>query len=130
MRFKTDENLPVDVVHFLRSEGHDVHSVIDQQLAGHPDADVAKICQAESRVLITLDLDFSDIRLYPPEDYFGIIVLRPALQTISSILRLTARANGLLDSEAVTGRLWIVSEHQVRIRGAESSPDSAQERID
>ena len=30
MRFKTDENLPVDVVHFLRSEGHDVHSVIDQ----------------------------------------------------------------------------------------------------
>jgi predicted nuclease of predicted toxin-antitoxin system len=119
VKFKIDENLPVDVVHLLRSEGHDARSVIDQQLAGHSDVDVAVMCQTEERALVTLDLDFSDIRSYPPEDYFGIIVLRPGLQTVSSILRLTARATALLGSETLMGRLWIVDEHQVRIRGIE-----------
>ena len=117
MKFKTDENLPVEVVGLLRQAGHDAQSVMDQQLAGHPDGDVAAVCQAEQRALVTLDLDFSDIRSYPPEDYVGIIVLRPVLQTISSILRLTTRAVSLVDTESLAGRLWIVDEHQVRIRG-------------
>ncbi len=117
MKFKTDENLPVEVVDLLRQAGHDALSVMDQQLAGHPDEDVAAACQAEQRALVTLDLDFSDIRSYPPEDYEGIIVLRPVLQTISSILRLTTRAVSLVDTESLAGRLWIVDEHQVRIRG-------------
>ena len=117
MKFKTDENLPVEVVDLLRQKGHDAESVMDQQLAGHPDGDVAAVCQAEQRALVTLDLDFSDIRSYPPEDYEGIIVLRPVLQTISSILRLTTRAVSLVDTEPLAGNLWIVDEHQVRIRG-------------
>jgi hypothetical protein len=71
---------------------------------------------------VTLDLDFSDIRSYAPEDYFGIIVLRPVLQTISSIVRLTSSAIDLLATEPLVGQLWIVDEHQVRIRSG--SPPS------
>ena len=117
MNFKTVENLPTEVADLLRQAKHDAQSIVDQQLAGHPDVEVAAVCRAEQRALVTLDLDFSDIRSYPPEDYFGIIILRPALQTISSILRLTRRAAVLLDAEPLVGRLWIVDEHQVRIRG-------------
>lgn len=84
MKFKTDENLPVEVAHLLRQEGHDALSVIDQQLAGRPDADVAVMCQSEQRALVTLDLDFSNIRAYPPADYEGIIVFRPAVQAVSA----------------------------------------------
>lgn len=116
MNFKTDENLPNEVADLLQQEGHDAMSVMDQQLGGHSDGDVAVVCQAEERALVTLDLDFSDIRSYPPEEYAGIIVLRPVLQTISSILRLTSRALALLASEKLVGQLWIVDEHQVRIR--------------
>jgi predicted nuclease of predicted toxin-antitoxin system len=68
MRFKIDENLPVEILDLLRRKGHEALSVAEQQLAGHPDTDVASTCQAERRVLVTLDLNFSDIRLYPPED--------------------------------------------------------------
>jgi len=32
---------------------------------------------AEGRCLVTLDLDFSNPFLFPPEDYAGIVVLRP-----------------------------------------------------
>jgi predicted nuclease of predicted toxin-antitoxin system len=120
MKFKADENLPLEVVDILRKDGHDALSVIDQQLAGHADGDVAAVCQAEERALVTLDLDFSDIRSYPPEDYFGLIVLRPRLQTISSITRVAMQAVALLGAEPLSGRLWIVEEHQVRIRGGGS----------
>lgn len=107
----------------LRREGHDALSVVDQRLTGCPDAVVAAACQAEQRALVTLDLDFSDIRSYPPEDYFGIIILRPVLQTITSVLRLSSRAVALFDAERLAGQLWIVDEHQVRIRGG--TPPSA-----
>lgn len=116
MRFKTDENLPVEVADLLRKEGHEALGVADQQLDGHPDSDVARVIQTEQRAIITLDLDFSDIRAYPPEDYFGIIVLRPALQSISAILRVMDRAVAMLATEPLAGKLWIVEEHQVRIR--------------
>lgn len=120
MKFKTDENLPAEVVDLLRREGHDAMSAVDQQLGGHPDTELAAVCQAEHRVMITLDLDFSDIRSYPPEDYFGIIILRPSVQTVAAILRLTSQAMALLVSESPIGRLWVVEDHQVRIRGDNS----------
>lgn len=116
MRFKTDENLPVEVADLLRQEGHDALGVADQQLAGHSDPKLAEVIRMERRALITLDLDFSDIRSYPPSDYFGIIVLRPALQSVSAILRVMTRVVAMLATEPLTGTLWIVEEHQVRIR--------------
>jgi hypothetical protein len=36
---------------------------------GHSDAEIAQVCQREARVLVTMDLDFADIRAYPPQDY-------------------------------------------------------------
>jgi predicted nuclease of predicted toxin-antitoxin system len=96
MRFKTDENLPVEIAALLRQQGHDAVTVGDEGLAGVADVAVAVVCQAEKRVIVTLDLDFSDIRRYPPENYAGIIVLRPVLQLIPMLERMMARAIGLL----------------------------------
>jgi len=116
MKFKTDENLPSEVVDLLNRHGHDAVSVFDQQLAGHPDQDVAIVCRYEERVIVTLDLDFSDIRVYPPQDYYGIIVLRPNAQTVVRIERLVTRALAALEDQAIARRLWIVEEHRIRIR--------------
>jgi predicted nuclease of predicted toxin-antitoxin system len=117
MKFKTDENLPVEAAEEVRQAGHDAVTVGDQQLAGQPDARVADIYQAEGRALLTLDLDFADIRAYPPGDYAGIIVLRPSVQTITNIRRLVGQVITLLPTEPAAGRLWIVDEGQIRIRG-------------
>ena len=116
MRFKTDENLPIQVVELLRQHGHDASSVSEQQLGGHPDQSIADVCRKEQRVIVTLDLDFSDIRQYAPAEYPGIIVLRPAHQNVSSVLRMMHRVLQFLSQEAPDGRLWIVDDHQVRIR--------------
>jgi predicted nuclease of predicted toxin-antitoxin system len=122
MKFKVDENLPLEVMELLRSFGHDAMTAIEQQLNGRSDSELAAACQRESRCLVTLDLDFSDIRTYPPQLYAGIIVLRPTVQSIASIASITSRVLTLLASEPVTGRLWVADETRVRIRDIEAEP--------
>ena len=117
MKFKFDENLPSDVGDLLRRYGHDVHSVIDEGLQGAPDSSIAQTCQQEQRILITLDLDFSHIKNYPPTDYFGIVVLRLERQDKGSVLAIIARILTLLENEPVMHRLWIVDENRTRIIG-------------
>ncbi|MGH8523339.1 MAG: DUF5615 family PIN-like protein [Gammaproteobacteria bacterium] len=51
-------------------------TVLDQKLGGHADPHIASICRTEDRALITLDMDFADIRTYPPNQYPGVVVLR------------------------------------------------------
>ena len=77
MTFKLDENLPADAAGLLRNTGLEGDTVRDEGLRGAEDEVVAATAQREGRVLITLDLDFSNIRAYPPQLYSGIVVLRP-----------------------------------------------------
>lgn len=115
-RFKLDENIPRDAVTLLRAAGHDTHSVIDERLEGGPDAQLLDVCLNEDRVLITLDLDFADIRVYPPSAHAGVWVLRPPAQNIEDILAILRGALVLLATETADRRLWIVERDRVRIR--------------
>ena len=117
MRFKIDENLHSDVADFLRQHKHDTMTVCEQGLQGHGDADVADVCRQEARAIITMDLDFSDVRIYPPQDYAGIIVLRLVDQSRPAVLTVLQRILALFGTEPLAGHLWIVDENQVRFRG-------------
>lgn len=117
MKFKIDENLPIDIADILFQKGHDAKSVIDQNLSGEDDPDIAAICQNEERTLITLDTDFGDIRTYPPKEYPGIIVFRLKQQDKPHILHTFTSVVYLLSSEPLNKHLWIVDEDRVRIRG-------------
>ena len=116
MRFKVDQNLPVEVAEALRGAGHDAATVYEQQLAGVPDPQLGAIIQREARGLITLDTGFGDIRTYPPHDYQGLVVLRPPSQDKPTVLRLFAAVVSLLEYEPLIGRLWMVEEHRIRTR--------------
>jgi len=116
MQFKTDENLPGEVAVLLRQQGHNARSVHDQGLSGATDAKLIDTCQAESRILVTLDTDFADIRTYPPGAHVGIIVLRLARQDKPHVLGVVRRILPMLSREEIGQRLWIVDERQVRIR--------------
>lgn len=115
-RFKVDENVPVEAASLVRGAGYDCHTVYDERLAGAPDPDVAAACRAEARVLITLDLDFGDVRAYPPGTHPGIVVLRPRAPDRDSTLALLRRVLRLCESEDVGGALWIVDAERVRVR--------------
>ena len=116
MKFKLDENLPIEATQLLRVSGHNAHSVHEEHLRGAADSSIAQVCQKEQRILITLDLDFANIRNYPPSLYFGIIVLRMAHQDRDSVLAILPRMLALLQTEPVSGCLWIMDERRTRIR--------------
>ncbi len=121
MRFKIDENLPVEFVEMLRGAQHDAKSVLDEGLGGAPDARVAEACRAERRAIVTLDLDFADIRAYPPQEQAGVIVLRVEDQRKRRLLTVFEKVVAMLETEVLAGRLWLVDERGVRIRGVEET---------
>jgi predicted nuclease of predicted toxin-antitoxin system len=116
MHFKLDENLPPSTAELLRGLGHDVTTVYDQGLQGHNDPELLTACQGEGKVLLSLDLDFSNILVYPPERYAGLIVLRLHEPGPRAVLNLLRRVVPHLATVPVAGRLWIADERRIRIR--------------
>ena len=76
MKIKLDENLHIALAEVLRSSGHDVETVADEDLLGASDGAVIRAATIEDRLLITLDRGFGDLRTYPPGRHTGILVLR------------------------------------------------------
>jgi len=93
VNFKIDENLPAVAAGILRSIGFVADTVADENLSGAEDETVATASRSEGRILVTLDLDFANIRAYPPGEHTGIIVLRVKRQdkatVLASVRRLT-----------------------------------------
>jgi len=119
MRGKLDENMPTEAVAVLEAFDWPCDTVFDEALGGAEDPQIAQTCRAEGWVLFTIDLDFADIRAYPPADYEGIVVLRPVVPSRDSILRLLERAMPMLTTNWVAHRLWIIEPGRVRFREAD-----------
>ncbi len=118
MRAKFDESMPNEAADALRRAGWACHTVHDEGLGGAADAQVASACRAEDRVLFTLDLDFADIRAYPPAEYPGIVVCRPDHPSREAVLSLLERALPVLAREWSARHLWIVEPSRIRTRTA------------
>jgi predicted nuclease of predicted toxin-antitoxin system len=69
MRFKLDGNLSPSHAALFTAAGHEAHSVTEQALGGQPDERVIDVCRREDRALVTLDLDFANIKAYPPAEF-------------------------------------------------------------
>ena len=117
MRIKLDENFSTTLAEFLRQNGFDAESVLEEGLSGAADEDLFSKCKEEKRCLITLDLDFSNIVRFPAEDTEGIIVIRPnrpaSLEVMTSMIELFLKA---LENHDPANCLWILEPHQLRIR--------------
>ena len=76
MRLKLDENIAASVAPRPAALGFDVDTVLAEQLGGHNDAEVWTAAQAERRLLVTQDLDFSDVRQFRPGTHAGVLIVR------------------------------------------------------
>jgi predicted nuclease of predicted toxin-antitoxin system len=114
VRFKLDENLDPRLSALVREDGHDVETVLSEGLSGSNDEVVYDVCLQEARVLITLDLDFSNPFRFPPGVSDGIVVVRPTRPTIPRIRAILAAALPSLKQQALRGKLWIVEPGRIR----------------
>jgi predicted nuclease of predicted toxin-antitoxin system len=115
-----DANVPRSALALLQRFQHDVEHVRDVGLGQAPDSQIAAQAQASHSVLVTRDLDFANIRNYPPERYPGIVVIRmpdhatasDILQVMESLLRQSEMVN------QIPGHLVILERDRLRFRPA------------
>ena len=116
MLFKLDENLPGTLAALFAEAGHDAVTVAEQEMTGASDLRIASVCRREGRALVTLDMDFADIRTYPPQDYPGLVVFRLSGHGRDRVREVAARMLGTLHETSLQGQLWIVEDDRIRIR--------------
>ncbi|MDE2887589.1 MAG: DUF5615 family PIN-like protein [Gemmatimonadota bacterium] len=116
MRFKLDENLPIELADLFSKAGHDAVTVLDQDLGGARDPDLASVCRREGRAIVTFDKDFADIRTYPPSSYPGFVVLRLESQARDHVLEIGRRLLSSMSDITLDGQLWIVEDSRIRVR--------------
>jgi predicted nuclease of predicted toxin-antitoxin system len=116
VKFKFDENLPAECSVCLRNFGHDSETVAAEKPTGAQDSELFERCQREERILVTLDLDFANVQLYPPESNAGVIVLSPPVQDKQTLIALTLRLVQVLNTKSASQQLWIVEADRIRVR--------------
>jgi predicted nuclease of predicted toxin-antitoxin system len=105
MRLKLDENIDERLAVLLRDAGHNTSTVREQGLHGTVDPDLYNHTVLEGRVLVTLDLDFSNVFRYPPKPTPGLVVLRGPDDLFPTVKVLIQTLIHSLASETPAGRL-------------------------
>ena len=115
MKVKLDENIGQSVRRRLTDAGHDVSTIVDQDMTGAPDDVVYQTCAAEGRTLVTFDLDFANPFVFDPRPTAGIVVLRlPHMHGPSDVAAVVDQLLGVAADRDVDGALWIISVRGVR----------------
>jgi predicted nuclease of predicted toxin-antitoxin system len=116
LKFKLDENLPAALAAMLRDSGHDVDDVIDEGLAGEDDVIVLEHATNADRVLLTFDVDFADIRAFPPGTHAGNVVFRLNDQRWKQLQKSARRFLKETSLEKIANGLAIVDETRIRYK--------------
>ena len=118
MHFLIDADLPRDTAKLITSYGHLATDVRDIGLGGADDATIADHARQNRLCIVTADWGFSDIRVYPPQQYAGIVVLGLPVHATGAdtldVLRVLLERSDLID--LLPGRLAVVEKNRVRLR--------------
>ena len=92
-------------------------SVKEANLRGKSDDEVFAYAVARGRILITRDLDFSDVHRFRLGSHPGLIVIRLPIETSRTVVAeiLAMRLKKLSDADLL-GNLVVLSSASVRIR--------------
>ena len=115
MRIKLDQNLSQSLREDLSKLGHDVETIVAEDLSGASDDDVLRITTAEDRILLTLDTDFLNLKKFPSEKHRGVIVFRPRRQGALAVSKFVLAFVRSADLRKYYGRTAVVELTRVRI---------------
>jgi predicted nuclease of predicted toxin-antitoxin system len=116
MKLKLDENLSRHLKPALVELGHDVLTAADEGLLSRPDVEVAACAAREGRMLMTLDIEFADLRKYPPGSHPGTVLFRPGSLGPLAVNRLVADFARATDLSTLAGCVAVVEPHGIRVR--------------
>jgi predicted nuclease of predicted toxin-antitoxin system len=116
MKFKLDENLPLELAEDFVRLGHEVDTVNSEGLAGADDATVVQAAQASGRILMTLDKGIASLTRYPVHERGGTVLLRPDESGRRSVISFVRSRLAYLMELELERRLTVVGPTRIRIR--------------
>jgi predicted nuclease of predicted toxin-antitoxin system len=84
-------------------------------LAGYKNGDVLKYAQQHECIFLTRDKDFSDIRIYPPSSFRGIVVLKISPHNQRDVHNMLHQLLHDVTLQDLSGKLVIVDRKKYRI---------------
>ena len=116
MKFLIDADIPRLITKMLIEKKHDVIDSRDVCPPGTPDNEIYNLGVREKRIIVTRDLDFSNILFYPPKEHWGIIILRTHMLSIKEMTSLLEDAIDTLGEKKIIHSLVIIQKGRYRIR--------------
>ena len=104
----------------MESYGHDVATVADENLLSSTDEIISRIAIEENRILLTLDVEFADLRKHPPGFHPGIIVFRPYSFAPDSVNEFITNFIRTADFQKLSACVVIVDSTRIRVRRPET----------
>ena len=117
MKFFLDENISPRHAVRLRSLGYGAVAAFELGLSGASDTEIRSAAINDGRILVTLDGDFGNILRYPADTTPGVVWLRLHPPTEEAIIEALDRLIKRLRLEGLEGKLAVVDEDKIRIRG-------------
>lgn len=116
-KFLIDECLPKSMVSICEKQHLDAVHIRILGLSGIPDEKVISLAKKEKRILITRDMDFSNLLDYPIKSHCGLIVMRmPDDFTALEINRLLDSFLMDVELNEIRNTLTIIEPKRYRIR--------------
>lgn len=116
MRFLIDMPLTPSLCTFLREQSHDAIHAADIGAAHAADATLLLRARADSRVVITADLDFGRLMAEVPEKSPGIILLRGGSYSDKEMIDMVQRVLRSVEHGLLAESLVVIDRHRIRRR--------------
>jgi predicted nuclease of predicted toxin-antitoxin system len=116
VKFKIDENLPVELGADFRELGYDADTVLGEGLRGEKNPVIVEAARASNRILLTLDKGIANILWYPLSRHAGVVLFRPdSLEQRAVLSFVRVRLPDMLKMD-LAGRWTVVGPTRIRIR--------------
>ena len=80
------------------------------------DPEIFNLAQTSSRIIISMDKDFTNILLYPPGEHYGIIVVKLYGLKVNHATQIFLRSLSALTENDLQGNIVIIDRNKIRIR--------------
>jgi hypothetical protein len=116
MSILLDHCVPNKFLHLLTSWGYNATLLSQHIPPDSDDSDVLELAQLLDAVLLTLDLDFSNILTYPPSNYAGILVMLYKAQDEPELIITLQKVLADMYRDDLRGVLIIIEAKRYRVR--------------
>jgi predicted nuclease of predicted toxin-antitoxin system len=116
MKFLADMGVSPITVNILRKEGYDAIHLNEQGLSRMPDCEIIAKAKRESRIVLTFDLDFTDLLAASQDNLPSVIIFRlkttlPTFVSSRLLIVLSESTENLNE-----GAIIIVEDYRYRVR--------------